>query len=227
MTFNINFVNNTYIIGSNVTYSDGLDELKSYKGSSLIIPATDTSGNPIKQIGFRAFFDYQNLKFIHIEPSIEVFGPHSFQNCINLISINIPFTTKYLLNNVFDDCLSLKHITFDFPSSVVFLGYGLFNTCHSLKNIVLPPSIKIISTLAFSDMTSINIYSYINEMSEACDTDVFAATNSTTIYVPLNGPKEFCGVKTKVSSAMKYFHIFTCVQRYQILNLINIFILSI
>ena len=63
MTFNINCVNNTYIIGSNVTYSDGLVESKSYTGSSLIIPATDTSGNPIKQIGFRAFFDYQNIHY--------------------------------------------------------------------------------------------------------------------------------------------------------------------
>ena len=236
MTLNIKLVNGFYIIGSNVTNSqDGLKEGRLSNINTLYIKGDDGSGHAIIEIGHSAFHSYTNLISVHIEPSIEVFGPHCFHNCNNLVSINIPITTKYIRNNVFDDCSSLKYVTFDFPSSVITLGFGAFNNCFALEKIILPPSIKNIESQLFSEMTSednnnkLVVYSYITSLDQPCNaSEVFRGTTSYTIYVPTYGPRDFCGAKTSIYSRMNNFIVFSCKEKKSQINVnVQIFIISL
>ena len=203
MTLNIQYINQTYIIGDNYTESSGLIEGKSSTLEHLFIPTFSSDNQRITEIGSYAFFSYTNIIHVTMSPSIEYIHAHSFQFCKKMISINIPTTTKYIANNAFDDCFELKQFTFDSPSSIISLGNYTFNTCLQLEEITLPPSLKEIKTWAFSGiLTHLKIYYQGRDplLSSKNNEVFYNMTKGYTIYVPMNGVSTFCGEPTvKVS----------------------------
>ena len=67
------------------------------------------------------------------------------------------------------------------PNSVEHIGWFSFYDCTSLKEIVLPDSVKGISANAFSGCTSLTIYGNILSL---CFDDFDSCTSLTNITIP-------------------------------------------
>ena len=213
MTLNIQNVNDTYIIGSNISFShDGLNEGMFDSKTFLHIPSHDSEGHQLKQIGSGAFFNYTYLQHVYIEPSIEILNPYCFHYCLNLLTINIPSTVIHIGNNAFDDCFKLVQVSFDSPSSLKSIGHFAFNTCTNLKYIYLPPSVESLSRAIFSEINNITLYFNSNKEIKNCPEQVnlFNKTLNYTVYVPLNGPDNFCGYSTTKTSIFPISTNFSC-----------------
>ena len=83
----------------------------------------------------------------------------------NIIVTNITFANNSSINSIgakaFDSCRSLKSIIL--PDGLQFIGESAFNSCRSLKSIILPDGLQSIGDKAFSacSLTSINIPSSV------------------------------------------------------------------
>lgn len=73
-------------------------------------------------IGNRAFFQCYRLNSITLD-GITSIGERAFYNCNKLTSIRIPGSVNFIDNNVFDDCTSLKSVTFAGGEGSLVMGY--------------------------------------------------------------------------------------------------------
>ena len=219
MTLNIQLVNDIYVIGSNLS-RDGLVEGGTSETSIITIPSLDpTTNNTITQIGAYAFEQYMYIQEVIVSPFIEYFNQFSFHGCQNLRRINIPMATKYIFANVFDDCFALKLISFESPSSLIGIGWGVFNTCKSLEEIILPPTLKELDQFTFSEIPHLTVYysgsynfhNYIGKY-------VFYQVDNFTIYVPLNGPSRFCEYKTAKTHVLPLIPNASCPNKERIVG---------
>lgn len=102
----------------------------------------------LKEIGSRAFQDCNELVFIDIPDSVEKIGEHAFYKCYNLISVIIPDGVKKIENSTFYNCRAMTTIII--PDSVAEIGKEAFVNCYSLTSIVLPNGLKQIQESTFT-----------------------------------------------------------------------------
>ena len=101
----------------------------------------------------------------HINNKVETIGNRAFANCVDITSINIPYTVKNLGGFTFYNCVKLNKITI--PQTVTALPDGIFFQCRNLTDISLPQNLKSIGSLAFFNcisMTSITIPNSVEEI---------------------------------------------------------------
>ena len=140
--------------------------LKKYEGNEahVIIP------DGITGIGDYAFYGASQLKTIAIPASVREMGDNVFYDCESLEEVILPDSLFYLGSAVFSRCASLRKVIF--PDSLTVLpkitffqcesfqceslqsvrlsarlekiSRAAFEQCHSLKEIVLPESLKIL-----------------------------------------------------------------------------------
>ncbi|MCI7241895.1 MAG: leucine-rich repeat domain-containing protein [Bacilli bacterium] len=72
----------------------------------------------------------------------------SFQDCINIKTLNYPDTYKNLTIWAFNNCCNL--VSFTIPDSVTSIGGSAFYGCSSLSSINIPDSVTSIGDYAFS-----------------------------------------------------------------------------
>ena len=58
-------------------------------------------------------------------------------------------------NGAFHQCISLKQISFESPSSLISIGNAAFELCSSLINITIPSSVTSIGRYLFERCTSL------------------------------------------------------------------------
>lgn len=100
----------------------------------------------------------------------------AFENCNNLIYIDIPEGLTYIGNNAFASCRKLKEVTlpesltgigdkafymcstlesFDIPTGVSSIGESTFKLCLNLKSVTIPSSVTYIASDAFEGCTKL------------------------------------------------------------------------
>ena len=143
---------------------------------NYIIPSSVTS------IGDYAFEDCKNLISIEIPSSVTSIGDHAFEDCENLISIEIPSSVTSIGYAAFYDCTSLTSI--EIPSSVTSIGDLAFYYCTSLTSIEIPSSVTSIGDWAFRDcksLTSIKIPSSVTSIGKYA---FYNCKSLTSIEIP-------------------------------------------
>lgn len=88
---------------------------------------------------------------------MEVLGPGIFENCIRLVSVNLPVGLQAIQHYTFLYCKALQDVTI--PSTVKRIGKMTFQYCESLKDISFPHGLKQIEEGAFAQCLSLRAIS--------------------------------------------------------------------
>lgn len=92
------------------------------------------------------------LSYVHLPTTIKYIGEEAFDGCKSLKSIHIPSGVTSIGERAFHDS-GLEHITI--PNAITTIENGCFSYCTSLKSISFPDKIRTIKKEAFED-TSIS-----------------------------------------------------------------------
>lgn len=71
----------------------------------------------------------------------------------DITSITLPNGLKYIGDDAFEGCHSLKRI--NLPDGLIEIGFQAFKGCECLEEVLLPDSLKLIGTYAFMDCKEI------------------------------------------------------------------------
>lgn len=83
----------------------------------------------------------------NIPYGVGVIYNRAFEECENLVTVNMPDTVLWIGSYCFWFCPSLVNI--NFGDNVEYIGMGSFYGCSSLKNITIPQSVSSIGEMAF------------------------------------------------------------------------------
>ena len=130
-------------------------------------------GQLITGIGDNVFKDNTGITSITIPYTVTSIGNSAFEGCTGLTSIIIPHNVKTIGNDAFKGCSNMAYVYIETTNMTVSslrnpnrqtisglesIGSGAFEGCSSLKNIVLPDSVKSIGKGAFKDCDALESY---------------------------------------------------------------------
>lgn len=147
-------------------------------------------GEGITEIGYRTFYDTENLKEVTLPNSltnIETFafwdcssllsvdipsqvttiGSFAFCGCSSMVSVNIPNSVTTIEYDAFTDCLNLEKIVL--PNSITYIDQNTFNNCEKLSEVIIPNSVICIDGWAFRDCKSLRTVDIPNSMERIMD----------------------------------------------------------
>ena len=112
-----------------------------------------------------------------ISPQTKFIYDYAFDDCNQLVSINIPNGVLGIGYRAFIDCTKLANVTL--PNTLTELSEMAFQSCTSLKNIALPNSLKTLRTGVFrsSGLTSLTIPNSITHIMGLICYDTTALTH--------------------------------------------------
>lgn len=122
----------------------------------------------LKHINFLAFSGCVSLNSIVLPDSLETISEKSFQDCKSLTSITIPEKVAISDNVfyggvIFSGCSSLTNVTLK-NEELDINRYYTFMDCTSLKEIIMPKTIKSIGEGCYSGCTSIENIALIDDI---------------------------------------------------------------
>lgn len=89
--------------------------------------------NSVTSIGYRAFYQCENLTSVKLPNSVTNIGDSTFRNCSKLTEIIIPDGVTSIDTFVFDGCKSLTSVTI--PKGMTNIGPMAFGGCASLTDV--------------------------------------------------------------------------------------------
>ncbi len=126
----------------------------------------------------------EDVKKVIIEPGITSIGESAFQNCINLVDVDMPDSITSIDMWAFVICRSLADIKLS--PNVTSIGMHAFGGCDSLVNITIPAAVTNIADDAF-DSTGAFVKFEVEEANTAyCSVDgvLFDKAKTTLIKYP-------------------------------------------
>ena len=100
-----------------------------------------------------AFKGYYNLTELKLPADLQKVSYMMVAGCINLQSIDIPASVEEIDQRAFEDCRSIKTITFGENPSLIRIGNWAFYNCHELQNLEIPEGVTEIGDGAFYGCT--------------------------------------------------------------------------
>lgn len=166
------------------------------KLASLTIPKTVTT------IGESAFDGCSSLASITLPSDLKTLGPWSFSGTA-LTSIGIPSKVTKISAGAFAFCPNLTYVIIG-GDSVTIIGEQAFDSCTSLKSIIIPHSVVAIYDEAFQNCTALTTFT-IRSKTATLGNDVFNNHNKNlTIHAFINSP----ALQYAKDHGIKYVEIF-------------------
>ncbi|EAX88888.1 surface antigen BspA-like [Trichomonas vaginalis G3] len=147
----------------------------------------DLTNLPLSSIGFSAFKGCSKLTHIRFWLSKLILMDNAFENCISLKSVSNIFNIP---ERCFAGCINLREISFCENTEII--GIRAFENCYSLETITIPASVQIISEYSFLNCRKLKsiTFSSINSLS-------FIAVNSISVCDSLTNISNFESDKYK------------------------------
>lgn len=109
--------------------------------------------NNVKEIGFMAFYDCEELTSIVNAKAVERIEGWAFESCRNLKSITLGSKLTYIGDGAFYGCQLITDI--QLPSSITEINRYTFFGCTNLQSIVIPTTVGRIRSGAFENCSSL------------------------------------------------------------------------
>ena len=139
-------------------------------------------GDGITEIQEEAFYKCTALESIILPKNLETIGEGAFYGCTSATEIYIPKTlTNWSEGDhypTFFNCTALETLTIEDGLSVLG-GAGLFCCASSLKNLVIPASVKKIGDVAFYSATALESVTFLGDAPQVTE-NVFGYPNTET-----------------------------------------------
>lgn len=120
------------------------DTLKKYNGSS---PCVDIPDN-IRVIGSRAFEDCKDIVEVNLTGSVEIIEDNAFTGCGNLQTVHFTDKVKRIGSYAFSECACLKEVIL--PEAVEKIGPYAFSSCYMLSFVKMPSAQSDVHETAFA-----------------------------------------------------------------------------
>lgn len=116
----------------------------------------------IREIGYEAFRDVQNLTAVTISDGVTKIKKRAFYGCIGLSAIVIPPSVTTIGYKAFSKCTSLHNVTIN---SIMLernrIGNGVFSYCSNLHSIRIPNNVTRIGHGAFAGCSNLQTINFI------------------------------------------------------------------
>lgn len=122
------------------------------------------------------------LKEVVLPDGLTVIPDMAFYSCTVLNAIKIPANVTMIGYSAFEDDISLEEVIFD-GEVLVSIGEKAFDSCISLKNIILPDSVEVIGEKAFANCTGITEFTLPISVKEI-GISAFRDSGLTDLYIP-------------------------------------------
>jgi len=160
-----------------------LIECESKNVTNVVIPKL-VNNKWVTSIGSCAFENCSNLVSVEIPDKVTSIGAYAFSGCSSLTDLNIPDGVNVISWSLFENCINLTNITI--PDNVTKIEAYAFDGCRNLESINIPNKVTSIGEGAFwncSNLTTITIPKSVTSI----DWSAFGnCTSLTTIYCYLN-----------------------------------------
>lgn len=168
-----------------------------------IVIDSEYKGKPVTEIGTRAFANDSYITSIIVPDSVKSIDNYAFENCVNLVNLDLGNGVEHLREVIMPGCSSLENLVI--PDSVTYCGtestfadctglknvtigrglnsisMNMFRGCTNLSNVEIPNTIKYIDLEAFAYCTSLNNITIPDSVRNIAE-DAFSS--NTTVYVP-------------------------------------------
>jgi hypothetical protein len=108
---------------------------------------------PVTKIGPHAFESCRDITSIEIPNSVKSIDKYAFNHCSRLVEVKIPDSVKSIGDYAFGSCINLKEIKI--PTGVGAIEDRTFYACKKLETVSLPSTISRIGDYAFSACISL------------------------------------------------------------------------
>lgn len=193
-----------YELSLDKSYYIIVDAIPGIKGTVKI--PKEFGGLPVKEIGYRAFWDCTKITSVKIYSNIKKIGEYAFGACSKLSKISISDYVEYIHSTAFNNTAYYKDKA-NWVSDVLYvskhflkadtcisgnyqikegtksIAEGAFRGCKSLKAVVLPNSIKDIHAFTFYGCSKLS-HIYIPEGVESIGEEAFVGCKLTGIHLP-------------------------------------------
>ena len=122
-----------------------------------------------------------------IRPGTRIINEFVFDNCVDLTSVSIPNSVKYIGSNAFANCTGLTSMTI--PNSVVEIGWRAFADCTGLTGVTIENGVAGISGNAFKGCTGLTDVTIPNSVTKIGEEAFYGCTSLKNVNIP-NGITE-------------------------------------
>lgn len=151
-----------------------------YAGSSIteaVIP------DGVTEIGAWAFARCTELKSVVVPESVRSIPQGAFLGCTSLVSITLP-SSLISIGDYALACTAVESLDLSHCSAVTSLGTGALAQCSALKEIKLPPHLKIIDDISLLGCGSLSSLTIPSSVEEIGDWSMTMMTNVTALSLP-------------------------------------------
>ena len=144
------------------------------KISKLIIPAG------AKKVPVNAFSNCKNITEIEFSNTLEQICKNAFSKCTGLQCVDIPGNVKYISG--FDNCINL--ITINIDEGPLSVDAYAFDNCKSLSTVTIPGTIQNIGNNAFSNCSNIQNITFTNGLQIIGQWAFYGCSSLTSAILP-------------------------------------------
>ncbi len=166
--------------GTLIVSGNGIINDYAFKKNNEIKKVVIQSG--ITQIGKNVFDNCKNLIDIEISETVVAIGEGTFWGCSSLNNVELPKKLTKIEGYTFNGCSSL--ISVDIPKDVSSIGEFAFDGCSNLTNIEIPENVKNIGRNAFNGCKSLSSVDLPKGIMEIKGGTFFNCVNLTIVYLP-------------------------------------------
>ena len=140
------------------TNCKGMKRVFLLEGLELILEEAFSSCESLKKVAIpstveaidrSAFRNCANLTEVELREGLRWIKGYAFADCPSLNDITLPGTMLSIEPAAFQNCSALKYVNIR-EGGIERIGRRAFHSCHSLEEIVIPPSVRKINYRAFS-----------------------------------------------------------------------------
>lgn len=129
-----------------------------------------------------AFEGCINLKSVSLPKSLKFLEKKQFAGCSMLETISIPDGIRRIPEYAFHGCTNLTSVSI--PASVVSIGHSAFAGCTMLKSISIPDGVKEIESYTFKDCSSLEFISIPDSVTNVRICSIEGCTNLLSVRLP-------------------------------------------